>query len=81
MTPTILALIVLGLVVLDFVLDLQLFGFSLAGSFSILAVLKFYDVQMENWQWTVLFVLTTTIFIFVTRFFVKTTDNTDINKY
>lgn len=81
MTPTILLLIVLVLVIADFVLDLQLFGFSVAASFFVIAILQFYEVTLENWMWTLLFTKLTLSFIFVTRFFIKKTDNKDINKY
>ena len=81
MTPTILALIVLGLVVADFVFDLQLFGFSVALTFLVTGLLDFAGVEMVYWQWTILFVALTSFFVFITRYFVKKNDNEDINKY
>ena len=81
MTPTILALIVLGLVVADFILDLQLFGFSIALTFLVSGLLTFAGVEMVYWQWTILFVILTGFFVWITRFFIKKTDTQDINKY
>ena len=81
MTPTILALIVLGLVVADFVFDLQLFGFSIALTFLVTGLLDFAGVTLAYWEWTILFVALTFLFVFVTRHFVKNNDNEDINKY
>ena len=81
MTPTILALIVLGLVVLDIVLDLQLFGLSIALTFLTSGLLTFAGVEMLYWQWTILFVILTGFFAWITRFLIKKTDTSDINKY
>lgn len=81
MTPTVLLSIVLVLVVADFVLDLQLFGFSVALSFLVIAILRFYEVTLDTWVWTILFVGLTAFFVAITRQFVKKTDNEDINKY
>jgi hypothetical protein len=81
MTPTILALIVLGLVVADFILDLQLFGFSVALTILVSGILTFYGVTMAYWQWSVLFVALMIFFVVVTRFFIRKSDNQDINKY
>jgi len=81
MTPTIILMIALGLIVADIFLDLQLYAFSIALSFIVIAFMKFYEVELDYWLWSVVMAALTVFFVAVTRYFVKKTDNEDINKY
>ena len=81
MTPAILALIVLGLVVVDIVFNLLLFGTSVALAVLVTGIMTFYGMTFEYWQWSIIFVVLTVIFILLTRLFVKKNDYKDINHY
>jgi membrane protein implicated in regulation of membrane protease activity len=81
MSPIVLTAIVLGIIILDFVVDLQLYGLSLALSIGIVASLEFFGLQLELWQLVGIFSLLVALFAVVTRKIIKKNDNDDINKY
>ena len=81
MSPLIIAGLALVIVALDLIIDLQLYGVSVALSLLIVAVLTSLGLEMDDWQLVSVFTLTTVSSIFLTRKFVKKMDNDDINKY
>lgn len=81
MTPAILAFLVLTLVVMDIVLNLLLFGTSVALAILVTGIMTFYGMTFEFWEWSIIFVVLTIIFVVITRFFVKASDDNDINHY
>lgn len=81
MSPLILAIIVLGLVVLDIVVDLQLFGVSIAISLLTMSLLDMLGMTLSEPVWAISFTALTVTSIALTRKYVRSKDNSDINKY
>lgn len=81
MSPIVLTAILLGIIILDFVIDLQLYGLSLALSIGIVSSLEFFGFQLELWQLVGVFSVLVAIFAAGTRKMIKKNDNDDINKY
>lgn len=81
MIPITFLLIVLGLIVLDFMLDLQLFAFSLAMTIATVGIFEYANIALEGWKFPVFFVFLMVLFVVITRFFIKKDDSPDINKY
>lgn len=81
MSPLIIAAIALCIVAVDLVIDLQLYGMSVALSLLFISFLTSMGLEMNDWQMVSVFSITTAIAVFVTRKFIKKHDNDDINKY